>query len=342
MMTPYPLYKAPRLDPHKALLLNMLFSRGNAWHTPFGQGTARWEFLAAAPSFAPACAVEFTLGAYAWTAYFSDASFLLRHEAFGSAGGFALEELPAEVRSAVLHSLLSQSAGAFQQAAGEMISLKGIDFAPAAYPAERALGAKLWLCGGPCADMGLLAAFVPHEPQAASAAAELLKHLPFRPNPALAGAVAALPLEVALETGYLYLTSAEAASLEAEDVLLPAAWPLAEGRLDMRVYRGAGSVLAGVCAVANNQAVLEGPLAEEMDSDMESNEQKDIEIRLSFELDRRVITVGELAALTPGFTFPLAGDMDSAVTVRAQGKPFARGRIVDMNGVLGVQLTELL
>ena len=107
-MTPYPLYKAPRLDPHKALLLNMLFSRGNAWHTPFGQGTARWEFLAAAPSFAPACAVEFTLGAYAWTAYFSDASFLLRHEAFGAAGDFALEELPAEVCSAVLHSLLSQ------------------------------------------------------------------------------------------------------------------------------------------------------------------------------------------------------------------------------------------
>jgi type III secretion protein Q len=68
----------------------------------------------------------------------------------------------------------------------------------------------------------------------------------------------------------------------------------------------------------------------------------DLEIRLSFELDRRLITVGELSSIAPGFTFPLTNPADSLVTIRANGKAIARGRIVDMNGTLGVQVTETL
>ena len=341
-MTPYPRYKAPSLDPHKALLLNQLFSRGNAWETPFGQGLARWEFLANAPAFTPVCSIEFTLGNAMWTAFFSDASCIFRHEAFGAGQDFSLDDLPVEVRCAVLHSLLMPTVGAFQQATGESLAIGNISFSPSGYAVPDALGVKVNLSDGPTEDMALLVSLVPHQPQAASAAAHHFKSLPFKPNPRLAGAVASLPLEVALETGYLYLTSADVSSLDVEDVLLPEAWPYAQGKLNIRINRGLGSVLAGTCSLDQGQAVLDGPLAEEVDTGMEHNEQKDIEIRLSFELDRRVITVGELASLAPGFTFPIAGDSDSIVTVRAQGKLFARGRIVDMNGTLGVQLTELL
>ena len=341
-MTPYPRYKAPSLDPHKALLLNQLFSRGHTWETPFGQGSARWEFTASAPAFTPACAVEFTLGNAAWTAYFSDASCIFRHEAFGAGQDFTLDDLPVEVRCAVLHSLLMPTATAFQQATGESLVLGNITFSPAGYAVADALGAKVALSSGQAEDMALLVALVPQQNQSASVAAHLFKSLPLRSNPRLTEAVASLSLEVALEMGYLYLTSAEVASLEVEDLLLPEAWPFAQGKLNLRISRGLGSVLIGTCSVEQGKAVLEGPLAEEADTGMENNEQKDIEIRLSFELDRRVITVGELASLTPGFTFPIAGDSDSVVTVRAQGKPFARGRLVDLNGTLGVQLTELL
>ena len=342
MMTPYPRYKAPSLDPHKALLQNQLFSRGNVWETPFGQGSARWEFLPSAPAFAPACSVDFTLGNTTWTAYFSDASCIFRHEAFGAGQDFALEELPVEVRCAVIHSLLMPTVASFQQATGESLVIGNISFSPDGYAVADALGIKVSLSGGQAAGMTLLAAIVPHQAPFASAAANLFKSLPLRSNPRLAEAVASLPLEVALETGYLYLTSAEVASLEVEDLLLPEAWPFAQGKLNIRISRGLGSVLVGTCSAEQGKAVLDGTLAEEVDTGMENNEQKDIEIRLSFELDRRVITVGELSSLTPGFTFPIAGDSDSIVTVRAQGKPFARGRIVDMNGTLGVQLTELL
>ena len=68
----------------------------------------------------------------------------------------------------------------------------------------------------------------------------------------------------------------------------------------------------------------------------------DLELRLSFELDRRIITVGELSSIAPGFTFPLTGAADPLVTVRANGKAVARGRIVDMDGTPGVQVTETL
>lgn len=75
---------------------------------------------------------------------------------------------------------------------------------------------------------------------------------------------------------------------------------------------------------------------------MDNSELKDIDIRLSFELDRRIITVGELESLAPGYTFALDCDAASPVTIRANGKAIARGRLVDMNGVLGVQIAETL
>ncbi len=71
------------------------------------------------------------------------------------------------------------------------------------------------------------------------------------------------------------------------------------------------------------------------------NEQNDMDIRLSFELDSRVITAGDLSTLNPGYAFSF-GTEESCVTVRANGKAVAKGRLVDMGGVLGVQLTETL
>ena len=75
---------------------------------------------------------------------------------------------------------------------------------------------------------------------------------------------------------------------------------------------------------------------------MENPELNEIDIRLSFELDRRIITVGDLESLTPGYTFTLNCDVMSPVTIRANGKAIARGRLVDLDGTLGVQIAETL
>ena len=74
---------------------------------------------------------------------------------------------------------------------------------------------------------------------------------------------------------------------------------------------------------------------------MDSNKQTDMDILLSFELDRRIISAGELATLSPGYVFNF-GEEEAAVTIRANGKAVARGRLVDVDGKLGIQLTDTL
>ncbi|MDR3175539.1 MAG: type III secretion system cytoplasmic ring protein SctQ [Desulfovibrio sp.] len=66
-----------------------------------------------------------------------------------------------------------------------------------------------------------------------------------------------------------------------------------------------------------------------------------LEVTVTFELERRLMSVAEIAALTPGYTFILPVETNGPVTVRANGKPLGTGRLVDIGGVLGVQLIRL-
>jgi type III secretion protein Q len=68
----------------------------------------------------------------------------------------------------------------------------------------------------------------------------------------------------------------------------------------------------------------------------------DLEVAVSFELERKVMTVSELEALAPGRSFPLGTDPLSPVTLTVNGRALASGRLVELGGVLGVQITKLL
>ncbi|MBR5882582.1 MAG: type III secretion system cytoplasmic ring protein SctQ [Mailhella sp.] len=227
-----------------------------------------------------------------------------------------------------------------QEATGKAAGIRSISLAQEKLPAS-GFGFRLSLTGSASKENETVFVFLaPASQNAAVEAAEMLRPLPLRPNPKLAGATASVPLEVAFETGYLFLNLESVKTLEHGDMLLPEAWPLAQNRAGLRIYHGISSVLVGECTLRDGSAVLETPLAEEVETSMDSS--NDLEIRLSFELDRRLITVGELSSIAPGFTFPLTNPADSLVTIRANGKAIARGRIVDMNGTLGVQVTETL
>lgn len=342
-MMPYPTYKAPLVDPALVQLRNRLFSRGRTFSTPFGTGLAEWEIRSGAPSFPAVCSFELVLGTESWFVQLSDLTCVLRHEAFSAdPEGFTLADLPAEVQKAVLFSLLSPSLQLLQEVMGTSAGIRNIEILSSPkMPSPESLNFKVRLSSGQSADHAFFAAFTPAGRSAAVNAAECLLHCPLKANPALAGAVASIPLEVALETGYLFLKAEELSTLNAEDLLLPEAWFLAEKRAKLRIYHGENAVLTGECSLQSGVPVLETPLSAEVENSMD-NTTNDIEIRLSFELDRRLITVGELSSIAPGFTFPISGSEDSLVTVRANGKAIARGRLVDMNGTFGVQLTETL
>lgn len=67
-----------------------------------------------------------------------------------------------------------------------------------------------------------------------------------------------------------------------------------------------------------------------------------LELPVTFELDSLQLRVDELAALRPGYTLALGGDIASVpVGIRVGGRMLARGRLVDVGGMPGVQIVAL-
>lgn len=63
-------------------------------------------------------------------------------------------------------------------------------------------------------------------------------------------------------------------------------------------------------------------------------------LSIHFELEQRMISLQELQAIKPGYTFALNVDLLAPVNLVVQGNTIGKGKIVDINGVLGVQVIE--
>ena len=342
----YPSFKPLPMHREQALLLNALTLRAAPWRAPFVAGELTVTPLPDAPDFSPACSLSLDIDGTTWRMEMDNTAALLRHEAFaetdGRAPAFDERALPVEVRRALLESLLAPLLSALRSCLDKPFSILDAKFPAAPENVAFSTGFKATLSA--CNGMPELTTFLrlaPLNAEDASALTAPLRALPRRQDSPLRSTLNAVPLEVALESGYLSLSPEEVAGLAPEDVLLPEVWTAPE-TLTLRVRRADGPALAAVCAIEEGQVTLSSPLSEESAPSMDNSELKDIDIRLSFELDRRIITVGELESLAPGYTFALDCDAASPVTIRANGKAIARGRLVDMNGVLGVQIAETL
>ncbi len=342
----YPTYRPPFLAREKALLQNSMLLRPGPWRMPFGAGEVTLTPLPEAPGFEPACVLDLDIGGAGWQLELDGTELLLRHEVFAENGEqppvFDERALPEEVRRALLESMLAPALSSLRASLGLAFAVQDVHFGAPAPASPFSTGFKLSVSS--CNGLPELTSFLrlsPAHAEDTSVLVEALRGLPLRRQGPLDGVLKTVPLEVAFESGYLLMTPEEAASLSAEDVLLPEVWTAPEN-LTLRIRREDAPDLTAPCTVNGMQATLASPLAEEPDASMDTPEIKDIDIRLSFELDRRIITVGELEAITPGYTFSLNGDLASPVTIRANGKAIARGRLVDMDGTLGVQIAETL
>ena len=67
---------------------------------------------------------------------------------------------------------------------------------------------------------------------------------------------------------------------------------------------------------------------------------EELTVELSFSLEERLVTLGELSRMRAGTVLPLTADPAAPVTIRANGRRVAKGRLVDLNGTLGVELLE--
>lgn len=197
--------------------------------------------------------------------------------------------------------------------------------------------------------------------QAARFVLERLETLPLRAVSDAAGALPGAVLSCPLEIGGMSLSPGEAASLAPGDILLPERWTPEAPRLLLP----GGTALAcrlenGVLSVLGPDATLPPPCGESSDSSevtmtesvsehaaggtplLDKEAVAALELPVTFELARLSLRVEEIAALAPGYTFALNGDASSVpVLVRIGGRIAARGRLVDVGGMPGVQITGM-
>lgn len=200
-----------------------------------------------------------------------------------------------------------------------------------------------------------------------SAARVLLDRLEQLPLRAMAGPCFSGLMECPLEAGSMRLRVDEVETLEPGDVLLPEQWAPEAPRL--RLPQGealACRLEAGTVSVLGPDRGDPGPEPAEKGSEDGMSEEQlapvpgateaaraeaqplagtavgALELPVVFEIGRLHLRVDELAALVPGHTLALGGETPSPVVdIRVAGQLLARGRLVDVGGMPGVQITRL-
>jgi len=77
----------------------------------------------------------------------------------------------------------------------------------------------------------------------------------------------------------------------------------------------------------------------QVDSGNEAIEQ--IPVRLYFDLGERVMTLGELKTLGPGYVIELGRELRRSVAIRVNGKKIGEGELVDIDGSIGVSVLAI-
>ncbi len=160
-----------------------------------------------------------------------------------------------------------------------------------------------------------------------------------------------VPVRLSLDVGWTDLSFATFRQLEKRDlILLDDCWVVPDGRIFLRAGRQVGLP----AEIEGARIVITGQLEEIMyddadddqddDNDNESETEKTldgIQMRISFDLGQRSMTLGELRKLSPGYVFELGRPVRSAVNIRANGKLIGEGELVDVDGQIAVSILNL-
>ena len=164
--------------------------------------------------------------------------------------------------------------------------------------------------------------------------------LPKRPAPD-----PALPLKLRLELSDVLLPLTDLNRLAVHDVLLPDRLIDAENpRLRLRPDEHH----ALRARLEPGALVIEQAMTRTYMDDIESGDRddppgrlEDVQVRVTFDLGERLVTVGELAALQPGQALALDAEPPRLVALRVNGRLVGRGELVRIDDRVGVRVLEL-
>ncbi|GHU25957.1 hypothetical protein AGMMS50256_01850 [Betaproteobacteria bacterium] len=340
-------YKPPVLLPEMAGLCSAFASRA-----ALREGVLRFVYEPDAGEWPPAAVFGIEAGGFLFRLEFATLDFLAAHE---SLDGVDIGRLPGAVRQAVIRMLLQPFQEALENALKTPLALipDGQTLPDALNPPFHFVfdfsvaDGRKWAVG--------LRLRVASEEGARWLENRTLAALPqvWR-NPARGE----WPVAVALLAGGMRVPLGLLNDLAISDVLLPPQYPANDGQLFLAI----NATTAFRLAVSGHEATIvdktelffnEGknavnsdngnPLRAETASEAQKNlvDGAALEVTIHFELEKKLLPFSELESLCPGKTFRLGVEPLSPVTVTLNGQALARGRLVDLNGALGVQITRL-
>lgn len=365
----------PVLPPLQARLVNALVCRALPLTVPLDAGaeqpvpcTLSFNVAAATAErdvpFAPAAVLYLSSGEDLWRLEWSSLEALALRPDLAAwrsalpAGEQTFVRLPGELCLAVLERLLVPALQQMEDFLGCELRCAGTPQTEIAW--EGLLPLRLDLPGGEAVFLRLSWA----RENAARYVLERLEQLPMRTE---AKVRFTGTLACPLEAGQMHLSADEAATLVPGDVLLPESWAPETPRLRLPQGRALACRLgAGILSVlgpdmgdpgrepaekgsedgmseehlAPTGAVQDdGPAAE---SAVDPASVGALELPVVFEIGRLHLRLDELAALVPGHTLALGGEIPSPVVdIRVAGQLLAQGRLVDVGGMPGVQITRM-
>lgn len=328
----------PPVVPERMRLFNAVSLRGLVHTGKVGETAFGVRWLPTVPVFKAELLVRFSINGQPWTAAFDSAQLAILHPLFAEpeTQGVTPSSLPAPLLGAVLDDLLKPLLTSLSGALGLPIVLEEVvsTETPEATPLLGAL--LMWKSreGTPQQMFMRLAT----SPASALMLADGLRAVPRTTSGFLTEVIEGIPYQLGVMAGETVMPYADYRSLMPGDVVVPDVWTVATGEVTLALRSPQTTLHVGRATLKEKTITLGEAMTPAQERTMQNTD--DLEVKLTFELDSRTITVGELKSLEPGYSFRLTKDPGSIVTVLANGRPVARGCLVDIGGAVGVQLTE--
>lgn len=148
-----------------------------------------------------------------------------------------------------------------------------------------------------------------------------------------------LPFDIKFCIGWTMISADTFKSIEKNDViLLDECWIKDEKSIKLKLGRQAiidAEIHESRIEITGNWGWCVDDTEEGIDSEKILG---DLDIRISFDLGERVLTLSEIRSIEPGYVFELGRDLRRSVAVRANGKLIAEGELVDIDGQTGVSI----
>ena len=304
-----------------------------------GMAAVKVELSPTVPVFESVVVMTISINGLLWQVGVDDCQFLLAHPIFAEeeAIGYGLEDLPVELKGALAETLVAPILEKISTTFGVPVVFEDVSFTSKSLNAV--FGMSVLFKSKNMAEVGRMQlAFVPPFAAAVDDLMQLLRVLPKTETGLMTEALQDVPVTLSICAGQAVLSEEQFNDLTEGDVVLPEVWYPQTQRAELNLLCGGRTLYQAHCQYEDDVLTFLDSWNPISENEMKNTDQ--LEITLTFELDRKTVTLGDLKSIQAGYTFAMTNNSATPVTILANGKPVARGRLVDINGVIGVQVTD--